>query len=105
MAQIGAEARERVCGHGGVETRTISVSNLDACPDLSGELFPHTAQAIKLVRRRRPLRLGRRWRTVTVYAITSLTAFQADPVPLARWIREYGGIENRAALGSRRDLR
>jgi hypothetical protein len=35
------------------------------------EFFPHAAQAIKLVRRRRPL-TGRKWKTVTVYAITSL---------------------------------
>ncbi|GAA1403858.1 hypothetical protein GCM10009613_65520 [Pseudonocardia kongjuensis] len=51
--------------------------------------------AIKLVRRRRPLRPGGRWRTVTVYAITSLTGFDADPGLLARWIRGHWGIENR----------
>ncbi|MEC3975575.1 hypothetical protein [Amycolatopsis sp. H20-H5] len=35
------------------------------CPDLGGEIFPHAAQAIKLVRRRR--RLGsRKWTTVTL---------------------------------------
>jgi hypothetical protein len=61
MAQIGAEARERARGHGRVEARTISVVNLDTCPDLSGECFPHAAQAIKLVRRRQPLRPGGRW--------------------------------------------
>ena len=32
---------------------------------------------------------------MTVYAITSLTAFRADPVLLARWIRGHWGIENR----------
>jgi predicted transposase YbfD/YdcC len=93
--QIGAAARERARGHGRVETRTISVAALHPCPDLGGEFFPHAAQAIKLVRRRRPLRPGGRWKTVTVYAITSLTAFQADPVLLARWIRGHWGIENR----------
>lgn len=31
---------------------------------------------------------------VTVYAITSLIAFQADPVLLARWIRGHRSIEN-----------
>ncbi len=30
---------------------------------------------------------------MTVYAITSLTAFQADPVLLARWIRGHWSIE------------
>jgi len=94
-AQIGPAARERARGHGRVETRTISVVSLDPCPDLGGEFFPHAAQAIKLVRRRRPLRPGGRWRTVTVYAITSLTASQADPVLLARWIRGHWDIENR----------
>lgn len=48
--------------------------SLHPCPDQGGELFPHAAQAIKLIRRRRPLRLGRRWKTVSVCAITSLTA-------------------------------
>ncbi|MHA6780596.1 ISAs1 family transposase [Pseudonocardia saturnea] len=94
-AQIGPAARERARGHGRVETRTVSVVSLHPCPDQGGELFPHAAQAIKVIRRRRPLRPGGRWRTVTVYAITSLTAFQADPVLLARWIRGHWGIENR----------
>ncbi len=94
-AQIGPAARERARGHGRVETRTISVVNLHPCPDRGDEFFPHAMQAIKLIRRRRPLRPGGRWRTVTVYAITSLTAFQADPALLARWIRGHWGIENR----------
>jgi predicted transposase YbfD/YdcC len=94
-AQIGVDARERARGHGRAETRTISVVSLDRCPDLDGELFPHAAQAIKLVRRRRPLRPGGKWKTVTVYAITSLTTFQADPVLLAHWIRGHWAIENR----------
>jgi predicted transposase YbfD/YdcC len=93
--QIGVAARERARGHGRAETRTISVVSLDRGPDLGGEFFPHAAQAIKLVRRRRPLRPGGKWKTVTVYAITSLTAFQADPVLLARWIRGQWSIENR----------
>jgi predicted transposase YbfD/YdcC len=94
-SQIGVAARERARGHGRIETRSISVVNLHPCPDLGGEFFPNAVQAIKLVRRRRPLRPGGRWKTVTVYAITSLTAFQADPVLLARWIRGHWGIENR----------
>lgn len=94
-AQIGPASRERARGHGRAETRTISVLSLHPCPDLGGEFFPHAAQAIKLIRRRRPLHPGGRWKTVTVYAITSLTAFQADPALLARWIRGHWGIENR----------
>jgi predicted transposase YbfD/YdcC len=92
---IGVAARERARGHGRVETRTISVVSLHPCPDGGGEFFPHAAQAIKLVRRRRPLRPGGRWKTVTVYAITSLTGRDADPVLLARWIRGHWNIENR----------
>jgi len=90
--QIGVAGRERGRGHGRVETRTVSVVSLHPCPDAGGEFFPHAAQAIKLVRRRRAL--GRRkWTTVTVYAITSLTAAQADPVLLARWLRGHWAIE------------
>jgi predicted transposase YbfD/YdcC len=91
-AQIPVANRQQARGHGRVETRAITVVSLERCPDLGGEFFPHAAQAIKLVRRRR--RLGsRKWTTVTVYAITSLTAFQADPVLLARWIRGHWSIE------------
>ena len=90
--QIGVAARERGRGHGRVETRTISVVSLNPCPDQGGEFFPHAAQAIKVVRRRRPLH-GRTWTTVTVYAITSLTALQANPVLLARWLRGHWAIE------------
>jgi predicted transposase YbfD/YdcC len=94
-AQIGASARERARGHGRAETRTISVVSLHPCPDQGGDWFPHAAQAIKLVRRRRPLRPGGKWKTVTVYAITSLTSFDADPALLADWIRGHWSIENR----------
>ena len=67
-------------------------SSLHPCPDAGGEFFPHAAQAIKVVRRRRALG-SRKWTTVTVYAITSLTAVQADPVLLARWLRGHWAIE------------
>jgi predicted transposase YbfD/YdcC len=36
---------------------------------------------------------SRRWRTVTVHAVTSLTAAQAHPARLADWIRGHWGIE------------
>jgi predicted transposase YbfD/YdcC len=90
--QIGVAAREHGRGHGRVETRTISVVSLNPCPDQGGEFFPHAAQAIKVVRRRRPIH-GRTWTTVTVYAITSLTALQANPVLLARWLRGHWAID------------
>ena len=56
--QIGVAGRERGRGHGRVETRTISVVSLHPRPDSAGEFFPHAAQAIQIVRRRRAL--GRR---------------------------------------------
>ena len=90
--QIGVAARERGRGHGRVETRSISVVSLDPCPDAGDQFFPHAVQAIKLVRRRRTL-ASKKWTTVTVYAITSLTAFQANPVLLARWLRGHWCIE------------
>jgi hypothetical protein len=75
--QIGPAARGWARGHGRVETRTISVVALHPIPDFEpSEFFPHAAQAIKLVRRRRAL--TGRCHTATVYAITSLPAWQAD---------------------------
>ncbi|WP_433501682.1 hypothetical protein ACQP1K_27605 [Sphaerimonospora sp. CA-214678] len=44
-------------------------------------LFPYALQAIQIKRQVRGLGVGARWRTVTVYAITSLPAHQARPVP------------------------
>lgn len=91
--QIGPAARVRARGHGRVETRTISTVSLQPIPDFERtEFFPHATQAIKLVRRRRSL--TGRWHTATVYAITSLPGWQADPVLLAGWIRGHWGIEN-----------
>jgi hypothetical protein len=54
--------------------------------------FPHATQALRITRRVRPPH-GRRWRTVTVYAITSLTAAQARPARMADYIRGHWGIE------------
>jgi predicted transposase YbfD/YdcC len=91
-AAIGVDARERCRGHGRVETRTIAVVSLDPLPDFGdGEFFPHAAQAVRIVRRRRPLR--GRWKTSTTYLITSLSPFQAGPALLARWARYHWGIE------------
>jgi predicted transposase YbfD/YdcC len=49
-------------------------------------------QAIRITRQVRSLH-SRRWRMVTVYAVTSLTAAQASPARLADWIRGHWGIE------------
>jgi predicted transposase YbfD/YdcC len=73
-------------GHGRVETRRLQVTTV------AGLDFPHATQALRSTRRVRPLG-SRRWRTVTVYAITSLTAAQASPARLADWIRGHWAIE------------
>jgi Transposase DDE domain len=59
---------------------------------VAGLDFPHATQAIRITRRVRSLR-SRRWRTVTVYAVTSLTAAQASPARLADYVRGHWGIE------------
>jgi hypothetical protein len=75
-------------GHGRIEKRTVKVVTVEA-----GLGFPHAAQAIQIVRRSRPItpRTGKRarWRTETVYAITTLTAEQAQPAELARWLKGH----------------
>jgi predicted transposase YbfD/YdcC len=73
-------------GHGRVETRRLQVTTV------AGLDFPHATQAIRITRRVRPLH-SQRWQTVTVYAVTSLTAGQASPARLAEWIRGHWGIE------------
>ena len=80
-------------GHGRVERRSIKVVTVAA-----GLLFPHAAQAIQITRRVRALNT-RRWHTVTVYAITSLTAAQANPAQLADWARGHGRSRT-ACIGS-----
>jgi predicted transposase YbfD/YdcC len=78
------ETRDR--GHGRVELRRLQVATVASLG------FPHATQAIRIIRRVRSLRSGR-WRTVTAYAVTSLTAAQASPARLADWIRGHWGIE------------
>jgi len=85
--QVPAGARHRDRGHGRDEHRTLKAVTVAA-----GLAFPHAAQAICLTRRIRPLD-GGRWRTITVYAITSLAAHQATPAQLAAWIRGHWQIE------------
>jgi predicted transposase YbfD/YdcC len=55
--------------------------------------FPHAAQVIQVTRKRRGLHT-RRWRTVVVYAVTSLTFAQASPARLADYLRGHWAIEN-----------
>jgi hypothetical protein len=73
-------------GHARVEIRRLQVTTV------AGLDFPHATQALRITRRVRSLH-SRRWRAVTVYAVTSLQAAQASPARLADWIRGHWGIE------------
>jgi predicted transposase YbfD/YdcC len=81
---VADHTRDR--GHARVESRRLQVTTV------AGLDFPHATQAIRITRRVRPLG-SRRWRTVTVYAVTSLTAAQAHPARLADYVRGHWGIE------------
>jgi predicted transposase YbfD/YdcC len=85
-------SRRRQAGHGRTESRSIKVLDLDG--HLIQALFPHAQRAIKVVRRRRCRRTGKR-SVETVYAITSLDYRHADPGLLAVWIQGHWMIENR----------
>jgi predicted transposase YbfD/YdcC len=83
---------DRTCdrGHGRVEVRTLKAVTVNHFG------FPHAAQVIQVTRKTRDLRAvatSRRWRTVTVYAVTSLTHAQARPARLADLIRGHWTIE------------
>jgi predicted transposase YbfD/YdcC len=84
---IPAGASHRNRGHGRQEHRTLQAVTVTA-----GLAFPHAAQALRVTRRTRPLS-GGKWKTITVYAITSLAFGQATPAQLAQWIRGHWQIE------------
>jgi predicted transposase YbfD/YdcC len=74
--------------HGRAERRSLKVTAVAA-----GIAFPHAAQAIQLIRRRRPLN-GKKWSSETACAVTSLTAAQASPARLAAIMRGHWLIED-----------
>ncbi len=84
--QIPVSDHTRDRGHGRAELRRLQATTV------AGLDFPHATQAIRITRRVRCLH-SRRWRTVTVYAVTSLTAAQASPARLADYVRGHWGIE------------
>jgi predicted transposase YbfD/YdcC len=86
--------RTRDRGHGRIEHRTLKVVTVHHFG------FPHAAQVLQVTRKTRTLRT-RRWRTVTVYAITSLAFEQARPARLADLLRSHWTIE---ALHQLRDV-
>jgi predicted transposase YbfD/YdcC len=78
-------------GHGRAERRSLKVTAVAA-----GIAFPHAAQAIQVVRRRRPLngKNSKKWSSETIYAVTSLTAARASPAQLAGILRGHWSIED-----------
>jgi predicted transposase YbfD/YdcC len=82
--------RTRDRGHGRVQLRTLKAVTVHHVG------FPHTAQVLQVTRKTRDLRDGniRRWRTVVVYAVTSLAFAQASPARLADLLRGHWAIEN-----------
>lgn len=88
--QVHIHHRSNDRAHGREERRTLKVVSVTA-----GLRFPHAVQAIQVKRQVRGIAAGRKWRTVTVYAITSLPVFQAGPADLATWIRSHRTIENK----------
>lgn len=82
--------RETDTGHGRVVTRTYKVVTIAA-----GILFPHAAQAVQIVRTRKRKGGTARATRETMYAVTSLTAVQAQPTELARYIRGHWHVENK----------
>jgi predicted transposase YbfD/YdcC len=82
---VGDRTRDQA--HGRVELRTLKAVTVHHFG------FPHACQVLQVTRKVRDLG-ARRWRTVVVYAITSLTFAQARPARLADLIRGHWAIEN-----------
>jgi predicted transposase YbfD/YdcC/Arc/MetJ family transcription regulator len=80
--------RTRDRGHGRVELRTLKTVSVHHFG------FPHAAQVLRVTRKTRERNAStRQFKTVTVYAITSLTHAQASPARLADLIRGHWAIE------------
>jgi predicted transposase YbfD/YdcC len=79
--------RMRDRGHGRIELRTLKAVSVNHFG------FPHAAQVIQVTRKTRDLGT-RRWHTVVVYAITSLSFAQARPARLAHLLGGHWTIEN-----------
>nr|WP_314254460.1 ISAs1 family transposase [Streptomyces sp. DSM 40907] len=85
-AEIPLQGRVRGIGHGRSEIRRIKVVTVNSL------LFPEARQAVQIKRRRTDRKTGKT--TIkTVYAVTSLTAEQANPAQLATLIRDHWQIE------------
>ncbi|PRY18871.1 ISAs1 family transposase [Pseudosporangium ferrugineum] len=88
-AKIPALDTTRDRGHGRHDIRALQAVT---CLGALALDFPYANQALRIRRRRYNAATGR-WSTVTVYAITNLTAAQAGPDELADWLRGHWAIE------------
>ena len=88
-ATIPALDETREHGHGRYDIRALQAVTCLGPLVLD---FPYAVQALRIRRRRYNATTGR-WSTVTVYAITSLTAAQASAADVADWLRGHWAIE------------
>ncbi|MEV0426570.1 ISAs1 family transposase [Micromonospora sp. NPDC050495] len=88
-AKIPIQDETSTRGHGRYDIRRLQAVT---CTGPLALDFPHAVQALRIRRRRLNQATGR-WSTVTVYAITNLTAAQASPADLADWLRGHWAIE------------
>jgi predicted transposase YbfD/YdcC len=87
-AQIPVGDRTRDRGHGRKETRTVKAVTLQTP---GGIAFPHARQAVRITRTRT---VEGKTSRETAYLITSLTAADAQPADLQKWVRSEWLIEN-----------
>ncbi|TWH69553.1 IS4 family transposase [Micromonospora olivasterospora] len=88
-AKVPIQDETSTRGHGRYDIRRLQAVT---CTGPLALDFPHATQALRIRRRRLSLTTGR-WSTVTVYAITNLSAAQAGPADLADWLRGHWAIE------------
>ncbi len=88
-AKIPVQGETSSRGHGRYDIRRLQAVTCTGALALD---FPHAVQALRIRRRRLNLPTGR-WSTVTVHAITNLTAGQASPAGLADALRGHWAIE------------
>jgi predicted transposase YbfD/YdcC len=82
---------EREKGHGRIERRELVSSSV-----LAGRLdWPGMAQIFRVKRQRQQVKTGKQ-EEETVYGITSLSAKQAGPRKLLKYVRGHWAIENRS---------
>jgi predicted transposase YbfD/YdcC len=97
--QVSVAHRSHETGHGRTEARTVkTVAVAEAAgPGGHGLLFPHAAQAVKIVRTRTVATRakGVKRSIETAYAITSLDVRDATGAQIGGYVRGHWGIENK----------